>query len=91
MKLLYVIQRYGDQIVGGSESACRHFAERLVARGHEVHVLTSCAHDYVDWADEYPAGTEIINGVTTFRDLLYGEEFCGGIRNDNQLKAFVGY
>jgi len=40
------------------------FAERLVARGHEVDVLTSCAHDYVDWADEYPAGTEVINGVT---------------------------
>lgn len=67
MKLLYVIQRYGDKIVGGSESACRHFAERLVSRGHEVHVLTSCAHDYVDWADEYPAGTEVINGVTIHR------------------------
>ncbi|MEI8321681.1 MAG: NADH-quinone oxidoreductase subunit NuoF [Actinomycetes bacterium] len=36
-----------------------------------------------------PGVFEIINGVTTFRDLLYGEEFCGGIRNDNQLKAFV--
>ena len=32
---------------------------------------------------------EIINGITTFRDLLYKEEFCGGIRNGNQLKAFV--
>ena len=67
MKLLYVIQRYGDKIVGGSESACRHFAERLVSRGHEVQVLTSCAHDYVDWADEYSAGTEVINGVTIHR------------------------
>ena len=67
MKLLYVIQRYGDQIVGGSESACRHFAERLVSRGHEVQVLTSCAHDYVDWADEYPSGTEVINGVIIHR------------------------
>jgi len=36
-----------------------------------------------------PGVFEIINGVTTFRDLLYGEEFCGGIRNDNRLKAFV--
>ncbi len=36
-----------------------------------------------------PGVFEIINGVTTFRDLLYGEEFCGGIRNGNQLKAFV--
>ena len=36
-----------------------------------------------------PGVYEIINGVTTFRDLLYGEEFCGGIRDGNSLKAFV--
>jgi NADH-quinone oxidoreductase subunit F len=36
-----------------------------------------------------PGVYEIINGTTTFRDLLYGAEFCGGIRNDNELKAFV--
>jgi len=36
-----------------------------------------------------PGVYEIINGTTTFRDLLYGEEFCGGIRNNNELKAFV--
>jgi glycosyltransferase involved in cell wall biosynthesis len=67
MKILYVVQRYGERIVGGSEAACRHFAEHLTARGHEVHVLTSCAHDYVDWADEYPAGTEVVHGVIVHR------------------------
>lgn len=36
-----------------------------------------------------PGVYEIINGTTTFRDLFYGDEFCGGIRDDNQLKAFV--
>ena len=36
-----------------------------------------------------PGVYEIVNGITTFRDLLYKEEFCGGIRNGNQLKAFV--
>lgn len=36
-----------------------------------------------------PGVYEIVNGITTFRDLIYNEEFCGGIRNDNQLKAFV--
>ncbi len=36
-----------------------------------------------------PGVFEIINGTTTFRDLLYGDEFCGGIRNGNDLKAFV--
>jgi NADH-quinone oxidoreductase subunit F len=36
-----------------------------------------------------PGVYEIINGTTTFRDLLYNDEFCGGIRNGNELKAFV--
>ncbi len=36
-----------------------------------------------------PGVYEIINGTTTFRDLLYGAEFCGGIRDNNELKAFV--
>ena len=36
-----------------------------------------------------PGVYEIVNGTTTFRDLLYGADMCGGIRDDNQLKAFV--
>jgi len=36
-----------------------------------------------------PGVYEIINGVTTFRDLLFNEEYCGGIRNGHKLKAFV--
>ena len=67
MRILYVVQRYGERIVGGSEAACRQFAEHLVARGHEVHVLTSCAHDYVDWANEYEPGDHEINGVVVHR------------------------
>lgn len=67
MKILYVVQRYGEQIVGGSEAACRAFAEQLVARGHHVEVLTSCAHRYTDWADHYVPGVHDINGVTVHR------------------------
>src|SRR3954471_11235240 len=36
-----------------------------------------------------PGVFEIVNGTTTFRDLIYGEEFCQGIRNGGELKAFV--
>jgi NADH-quinone oxidoreductase subunit F len=36
-----------------------------------------------------PGVYEIVNGTTTFRDLFYSDEFCGGIRNGNDLKAFV--
>ncbi len=36
-----------------------------------------------------PGVFEIINGTTTFRDLIYGDEFCQGIRDGHELKAFV--
>jgi len=36
-----------------------------------------------------PGVYEIVNGTTTFRDLIYGDDMCGGIRDDNDLKAFV--
>ncbi|MEO5723236.1 MAG: NADH-ubiquinone oxidoreductase-F iron-sulfur binding region domain-containing protein [Ilumatobacteraceae bacterium] len=36
-----------------------------------------------------PGVFEIINGSTTFRDLIYGEDFSGGIREGHELKAFV--
>ncbi len=36
-----------------------------------------------------PGVYEIVNGSTTFRDLIYGDEFAQGIRDGNELKAFV--
>ena len=36
-----------------------------------------------------PGVYEIVNGTTTFRDLIFGEDFCGGMRDGNELKAFV--
>ena len=36
-----------------------------------------------------PGVFEIVNGTTTFRDLIYGDEFCQGIRDGHELKAFV--
>ena len=67
MRLLYAVQRYGDDIVGGSEAACRQFAEALTRAGHSVEVITSCARSYVTWEDSYEPGTTVINGVTVHR------------------------
>jgi glycosyltransferase involved in cell wall biosynthesis len=67
VKVLYTVQRYGEDLVGGSEAACRLFAEQLARRGHHVEVATSCARSYVDWADEYEPGTVEINGVRVHR------------------------
>ena len=36
-----------------------------------------------------PGVYEITNGTTTFRDLIYGDDYCGGMRPGRELKAFV--
>ena len=66
MKLAFVVQRYGASIAGGSEGHCRELAERLAAR-HDITVLTTCATDYVTWANALPAGRTVENGVAVLR------------------------
>jgi glycosyltransferase involved in cell wall biosynthesis len=67
VRLLFVVQRYGIEVAGGAERACREYATHLAGRGHEVEVLTSCARAYTDWANEYPPGTTVIDGVKVHR------------------------
>jgi glycosyltransferase involved in cell wall biosynthesis len=61
-----VVQRYAEDIGGGSELHARYIAEHLAAHV-DVRVLTTCARDYVSWKNEYPAGRTHVNGIPVER------------------------
>jgi glycosyltransferase involved in cell wall biosynthesis len=66
VRVAFVVQRYGTEVVGGAELHCRWVAEH-VARRHEVEVLTTTATEYLTWHNVLPAGESRVNGVTVRR------------------------
>jgi glycosyltransferase involved in cell wall biosynthesis len=66
LRLAFVVQRYGLDIAGGAEYHCRLVAEHM-ARHARVEVITTCAADYITWANHYPEGVESLNGIPVRR------------------------
>jgi glycosyltransferase involved in cell wall biosynthesis len=108
VKLAFVVQRYGADIAGGSEAHCREIALRLSgsipgvapATPHDITVLTTCARDYVTWANTYAPGESRDRNVRvvrfavarprrlkTFADLS-DEVFDGGAPREKQDEWF---
>ncbi|SDG68055.1 glycosyltransferase family 4 protein [Mucilaginibacter sp. P25] len=77
-RIAFIVQRYGIEVNGGAEYHCRLVAEKLNNR-FTVEVLTTCAKDYMSWANEYAIGTEFINGVKVIRF---------GVEHPRDLKKF---
>jgi len=66
VRIAFIVQRYGTEIIGGPEYACRLTAEQVAER-HDVDVLTTCARDNVTWKNEYSEGADRVRGVTVRR------------------------
>lgn len=54
-KVAVVVQRFGEEIVGGAESHARQVALRLAGFA-QVTVLTTCAKDHLTWENVFPPG-----------------------------------
>jgi len=66
VRILIVVQRYGAEVVGGSESHARVVAQRL-AMVNEVEVATTNALDYWSWAPHFPVGESMDGHVRVRR------------------------
>ncbi len=71
MRILVVVQRYGAEVVGGSESHARVVAHRL-AMVNEVEVATTNALDYWSWAPHFAAGESMDGPVRVRRFAVAG-------------------
>ncbi|MBI2603815.1 MAG: glycosyltransferase family 4 protein [Deltaproteobacteria bacterium] len=68
MKVALVVQRFGENIAGVTESHCLQLAEQLRDNLHwTVHIFTTTALSYRTWANFYDEGLDNVRGLSVFR------------------------
>lgn len=65
--LRIIVPRYGERIVGGTESLIRSLAMELVSRSWHIEVWTTTALDEETWRNALPLGRAYENGVHVHR------------------------
>ena len=64
-RLAFVAPRFPESgTVGGAETLLKNLALRCRQAGHKVDFLTTCATNHFSWANEVPAGSRDIEGIT---------------------------
>ena len=66
MKIVTVVQRYGNEVIGGAECLAGEICRRLSPE-HDITVITSCATDYRTWENVLPEGESNEGGVRIIR------------------------
>ncbi len=66
-KLGLVPPRFGAEVIGGAEAVMADIGRGLAERGWDVEILTTCARDHFTWANEYPEGVSVVDGMTVRR------------------------
>ncbi len=84
-KLLFVIQRFGDDVDGGAELYCRWLAEKISAL-YDLTVATTCAQSYITWENHYPPGETVVND---YRILRFKTEKTREIETFNQFTGRI--
>jgi glycosyltransferase involved in cell wall biosynthesis len=87
VKIAFVIQRYGKEVLGGSEYECRQIAELLI-KNHQIEVITTCAKDYTTWKNDYHPGQEVVNKVLINRFPSIAER---EMNEFNQFSEWIYY
>jgi glycosyltransferase involved in cell wall biosynthesis len=81
MRIAVVVQRYGAGILGGAETLAAVLSG-VLARHHDVEVLTTTAREYQEWRNVLPVGESEEEGVRVRRFAVErGREPAWGVLN----------